>query len=52
MGGGGLKEVPDDRKVLILSDSQAVIAAMRKVGRTGRARTAELKEVVQGVGQM
>jgi len=49
MGGGGLKEVPDGRKVLILSDSQVAIAAMRKVGRTGRARTAQLKEVVQEV---
>ena len=46
---GGLREVPDDRKFLILSDSQAAIAVMRKVGRTGRGRTAELKEVVQEV---
>jgi len=42
-----LREVLDDWKALILSDSQAAIATMRKVGRTGRGGTAELKEVVQ-----
>ena len=44
---GGLREAPDDRKVLILSDSQAAIVAMRKVGRTGRARTAEVVQEVR-----
>ena len=43
---GVLKLAPADRKVLVLSDSQAVIAAVRKAGRTGRSRAAELKEVV------
>jgi len=41
--------VPEDRKILILSDSQAAIAAVRKAGRTGRARAGELKEVVEEV---
>jgi len=41
--------VPEDQKILVLSDSQAAIAAVRKAGRTGRARTGELKEVVEEV---
>jgi len=32
---GGLQSAPEDRKVLILCDSQAAIAAVRKAGRTG-----------------
>ena len=46
---GGLHSAPEDRKVLILSDSQAAIAAVRKAGQTGRARTGELKAVVEEV---
>jgi len=41
--------VLEDQRILVLSDSQAAIAAMRKAGRTGRARTGELKEVVEEV---
>ena len=29
--------VPEDRKVLVVSDSQAAIAAVREAGKTGRA---------------
>jgi len=43
---GGIQMVLEDHKILLLSDSQAAITAMRKAGKTGRARTAELKEVV------
>jgi len=43
------REVPDDREVLILSNSQAAIAAVRKARRAGKARTAELKDVVEEV---
>jgi len=46
---GRLQMVPEDRKGLILSDSQAAIAAVRKAGRTGRSRAGELKEVVEEV---
>ena len=46
---GGLQSAPEGRKVLIFSDSQAAIAAVRRAGRTGRARTGELKEVVEEV---
>jgi len=38
-----------DYKILLLSDSQATIVAIRKAGRTGRARTGELKEVVEEI---
>jgi len=46
---GGLRAAPEDRKALILSDSQAAIAAVRKAARTGKARTGELKEVIEEV---
>jgi len=38
--------VPEDREVLVLSDSQAAIAAVRKAG---RPRTGGLKEVAEEV---
>ena len=41
--------VPEDHKILLLSYSQVAIAAVRKAGRTGRARTVELKEMVEEV---
>ena len=46
---GGIQMVPEDHKILLLSNSQAAIAAVRKARRTGRARTVELKEVVKKV---
>ena len=46
---GEIQMVPEDYKILLLLDSQAAIAAIRKVGRTGRAWTAELKEVIEEV---
>ena len=39
----GLRMAPGDRKIPIPSDPQAAISAMRKVGRTGKARAANLK---------
>ena len=39
---GGLRTAPSDRKILILSDSQVAISAVRKAGRTVRARAADL----------
>jgi len=46
---GGIQIVLEDHKILLLSDSQAAIAAIRKAGRTGRAQTGELKKVVKEV---
>ena len=34
---GGLARVGQEKKVLILAESKAAIAAVRKAGRTGRA---------------
>ena len=45
----GMQMAPEDQKILVLSDSQAAIAAIRKAAKTGRARTGELKEVMEGV---
>jgi len=36
---------------VILLDSQAAIAAVRKAGRTGKARTAELRKVMMDIGE-
>jgi len=46
---GALEDAPSDSNVLILSDSQAAIAAVKKAGRTGRARTRDLKLVMEGI---
>jgi len=46
---GRIQMVPEDQKILVLSDSHAVTAAVQKAGKTGRARTRELKEVVEEV---
>ena len=39
---GGLVEVRTERKVLILADPQAAIAAVRRVGRVGKATSRHL----------
>ena len=46
---GALEDAPGESNVLILSDSQAAIAAVRKAGRTGRARTADLRRVMMDI---
>ena len=43
---GGLARVRPEKKVLILADSKSAIAAVRKAGRTGKARSRHLREVV------
>ena len=40
---------PRDRRVLILADSKAAIQAVKKAGRTGRARTGELVRVMKEI---
>ena len=46
---GGLTKVKPNDKVLILADSKAAIAAVKKAGRTGKARSRHLQEVVNGI---
>ena len=41
-----LEKGPQDRGVLILADSRAAIQAVKKAGRTGKARTGELVRVL------
>ena len=52
--GGGLAKVQRDgeQKVLILADSKAAIAAVKKAGRTGRARSRHLQKVVNMVAEI
>jgi len=44
-----LEDAPSETNVLILSDSQAAIAAVKKAGRTGKARTRDLKIVMEEI---
>ena len=46
---GALEDAPSESKVLILSESQAAIAAVKKAGRTGKARTRDLRFVIEGI---
>ena len=45
----GMEAVERDKKILVLSDSQAAIAAIKKAGRTGKARTRDLWKVIQEI---
>ena len=45
----GLEAVDRRKKVLILSDSQAAIAAVKRAGRTGKARTRDLRKLVREI---
>jgi len=46
---GALEDAPSETNVLILSDSQAAIAAVKKAGRTGKARTMDLRRVMMEI---
>ena len=48
----GLARERQKKKVLILADSKAAIAAVRKAGRTGRARSRHLQEVVNSIAEI
>ena len=48
----GLRKVRSDNKILILADSKAAIAAVKKAGRVGRARSRHLQEVVNRVAEI
>ena len=46
---GALEDVPSETNLLILLDSQAAIAAVKKADRIGKARTRDLKVVMKGI---
>ena len=46
---GALEDAPSESNVLILSDSQAAIAVVKKAGRIGKARTCDLRVVMEGI---
>jgi len=46
---GALEDAPSESNVLILSGSQAAIAAVKKAGSTGKARTRDLKVAMEGI---
>jgi len=46
---GALEVALRETNVLNLSDSQGAIAAVKKAGRTGKARTRDLKIVMEGI---
>ncbi|KAF8453564.1 RNase H-domain-containing protein [Kalaharituber pfeilii] len=45
------KAVPAPANVVILTDAQAAIAAVKKAGRLGKARTGDLKKVVNEIAE-
>ena len=47
----GLARIQDD-KIRILADSQAAIAAVRKAGKTGKARSRHLQKVVDKIAEV
>ena len=49
---GGLTKVRANDRTLILADSKAAIAAVKKAGRTGKARSRHLQEVVNRVAEI
>ena len=49
---GGLAKMRRERKILILADSQVAIAAVRKAGRTGKARPRHLQRVVIKIAEV
>ena len=49
---GGLARVRQEKKVIILADSRAAIAAVKKAGRTGKARSRHLQETVNGIAEI
>jgi len=46
---GPLEDAPSETNILILSDLQATIAAVKKASCTGKARTHDLKVVMEGI---
>ena len=48
----GLTKVKPNDRVLILADSKAAIAAVKKAGRTGKTRSQHLQEVVNGIAEI
>ena len=46
---GAFEHAPSESDVLILSNSQAAIAAVKEAGHTGKARTCDLKIVMEGI---
>jgi len=46
-----LEKVGRDRKILILSDSQVAIVAVKKAGETAKARTKDLQKIIQQIGR-
>ena len=49
---GGLARVSQGKEVLILADSKAAIAAVRKASRTGRTRCRDLQRAVNTVAEI
>ena len=44
-----MEDAPSESNVLILSDLQGAIAVVKKAGRTGKARTHDLRVITEGI---
>ena len=49
---GGLAKVRQEKKAIILTDSKAAIAAVKKARRTGKARSRHLQSTVNMIAEM
>ena len=49
---GEVAGMAGEQKVLILADSKAAIAAVRKAGKTGKARSRHLQKMVNTIAQV
>ena len=49
---GDLAKVRREKKALILANSKAAIAAVRKAGRTGKAKSRHLRDVVNMIAEV
>ena len=51
-GGLSLTRTVQEKKVLIFADSKAAIAAVKKAGKTGKARTRHLQRTVNMIAEI
>ena len=48
---GAVQEFETEEKILLLADSKAAISAVKKAGKTGKARTGDLVRLMEAIGK-
>ena len=49
---GAVQEFETGEKILLLADSKAAISAVKKAGKTGKARTGDLVRLLEAIGSL